>query len=1181
MNRFFALTVCLFALLGAGCKSGSSCPSGQVNADMGRCVPLAQSCNDTRDGGVASKCSSIHRACFGAGDTVTCGACVAGYTAPEGVCRPVTTCASLACAATGQTCTEGDAQHDAACGDCTAGLIKTSAGCATPTCDPGAAGSLVMSCLTAQRVCVPDSPAAHCGECYAGLKEDPQHVCVPVLVCAQLSCASQNRMCETETMHGDAACGSCLGGYKEVSGVCQVVANATCAPAPAAGSILDSCTSQNRACTSGTPATCGTCVTGFVEDTSTGKCLLTQDCASASCGTSHRECSTVPTGHCTTCSAGYVQDATTGLCRAALTCTDVICGVSDGGVQTQCTPSVVDSKTGVTTDAVCHASCPAGTTLWNGKDCTPCPPCDGPNDNGTESLPTSGGYCICKTKPGYFYSLGGNIGTFACDADSDGWVRESARGATTSADPVLKQNAHCTVRSVSSFQLFGEKTAPTTIPLAASVPLFETDRNDDDQLLKGSWQLHNLVSYTGATRDMTAAELNRMTKICHDPKNDYNDNGVPDVAEYPDESLSPTLLAEQRVFNRYSYFIELDWGAYLAPPAADATVTLTAGSATATGTGFSRSWVGQKLVDGITVLGTIEWVSDPGTLTLTASAATSFSGAVALSGFADGTYVIHERTRHTGAPERDSAAMPIDYGPKNGTYWRDCPVKQDTEWSIPPDGSDHSMGMELQGLTDPSGNVVVSGMNHHSQFKCTVIGDPDPAHPEVRSWDSLKTDKFVLDTCKGVYNVVNAGNVSGTTMHCSPTYDPSIGGGTPPAVGTVGWGAVPYTPYNLFFDKATYSAVQFPPPAPEYVRGCVNECESHYPACETAANVTTTQGNPAAATCNDDNANFGKFLSCTTTELCDGVDNNGDGKVDDVFPEKGKPCSSDVCKTDACICKPGTWICQSPATPSAKLFCKPNLVAVTEVCDGVDNNCNDQVDENDPVVGTACTVTDPVACGGKACVGACTSGTWTCDAVKHARYCAPSKPRNEDCVNGGDLDCDGVAYNAPKDGSCGGAFSQFYPDQDGDSYAAANATAQCFCNDTGRRPTGFGYYSVRSDSPSLSMRDYCDVCTNGQNLSEAAKVHPSTTVHTFVSTANCCGSFDWDSNGQQEQATTSIGSDSCHWSNFSCGSNSTTGWVLSSIPSCGQSAQYMNGGCHYVSGSGCYPDEVTGTQSCR
>ena len=78
----------------------------------------------------------------------------------------------------------------------------------------------------------------------------------------------------------------------------------------------------------------------------------------------------------------------------------------------------------------------------------------------------------------------------------------------------------------------------------------------------------------------------------------------------------------------------------------------------------------------------------------------------------------------------------------------------------------------------------------------------------------------------------------------------------------------------------------------------------------------------------------------TPEELCDGLDNDGDGGIDEDFPELGEVCvigigecactGEYVCTTD----KLGTECSAIPGTPS------------DELCDGLDNNCDGQTDED-------------------------------------------------------------------------------------------------------------------------------------------------------------------------------------------------------------------------------------------
>jgi hypothetical protein len=364
------------------------------------------------------------------------------------------------------------------------------------------------------------------------------------------------------------------------------------------------------------------------------------------------------------------------------------------------------------------------------------------------------------------------------------------------------------------------------------------------------------------------------------------------------------------------------------------------------------------------------------------------------------------------------------------------------------------------------------------------------------------------------------------------------------------------------------------------------------PGCETLANVKklpvtppTIAGSAQAASCEADPLSYGKFKRCVSVEVCDGVDNDNNGAVDDTFPGKGQPCDSGQFGR----CQAGTWICKNAGTAAAVKFCQPNLGPVAEVCNGIDDDCNGAADDKIAQIGQPCTVTDPTACGGKACLGACRTGTYGCDAAHGTPFCTPSAPKAEDCVNGNDLNCNGIVYDAPAGVACGGSFANFLPDQDNDGYPQANSQAQCLCVDTSRRPGGNSPVNIPWSKYRIAQNagkraDYCDICQDGSTAGAATvfpRAQPEDANAYWSVSANCCGNWDWDSDGASTQRFTSVGSDTCHWTNFSCPGISTTGWVQNSIPGCGQQAPYIGGGCHYVSGSGCYPDQTTGTQQCR
>ncbi len=144
-----------------------------------------------------------------------------------------------------------------------------------------------------------------------------------------------------------------------------------------------------------------------------------------------------------------------------------------------------------------------------------------------------------------------------------------------------------------------------------------------------------------------------------------------------------------------------------------------------------------------------------------------------------------------------------------------------------------------------------------------------------------------------------------------------------------------------------------------------------------------------------------------TEEICDSLDNDCDGEVDDLAG--GGRCACQPGAVRECYTGPegtrGVGACvagrqQCAADGRSYGPCQGEVLPAPEVCDGVDNDCSGRADDVVPGVGAACT----------AGVGACLArGLTYCDGAAGEVRCGalPGEPRAEVC-NGLDDDCDGT-----------------------------------------------------------------------------------------------------------------------------------------------------------------------------
>jgi hypothetical protein len=129
--------------------------------------------------------------------------------------------------------------------------------------------------------------------------------------------------------------------------------------------------------------------------------------------------------------------------------------------------------------------------------------------------------------------------------------------------------------------------------------------------------------------------------------------------------------------------------------------------------------------------------------------------------------------------------------------------------------------------------------------------------------------------------------------------------------------------------------------------------------------------------------------------VCDGVDNDCNGQIDDKVVELGDPCQDSSKKGE---CQNGTYT----ACTNKQLTCTSNTQPTTEICDdGKDNDCDGTIDS-----GTKCPCKDGETrpCGND--TGSCTKGTETCQSGQWGTCVGGTQPTAEIC-DGIDNDCDG------------------------------------------------------------------------------------------------------------------------------------------------------------------------------
>ncbi len=219
-------------------------------------------------------------------------------------------------------------------------------------------------------------------------------------------------------------------------------------------------------------------------------------------------------------------------------------------------------------------------------------------------------------------------------------------------------------------------------------------------------------------------------------------------------------------------------------------------------------------------------------------------------------------------------------------------------------------------------------------------------------------------------------------------------------------------------------------------------------------------------------------------ELCNGFDDNADGRIDE-------GCACAVGATQLCYpgpmieasrgtCRPGTQRCNGEGEVFGWGECVGAIRPVAEVCgDSMDQDCNGVVDDGAGCCRNGATESCYAGPAGTAGVGACRAGTRTCASGAFGMCAGAVVPTAEACGNSVDDDCDGMV-----DEGCG--------------VCAPGATRTCYAGPAGTAGVG--------------------VCRGGTEQCDASRNWSGSCIGQVVPGAESCGNgVDDDCDGMADE----------------------------------------------------------------